>query len=123
MNIHSIKKAAAMAAVASAALWSGSVRAEADGTRIIQNFIRQLDVGRPVSVENLTVVPVYIRRAAIRSGLTTLDEAIQNGWLVIKELEGGRVPQVELTNKSERTIFILAGEILTGCKQDGVTVM
>ncbi|MFH1314298.1 MAG: DUF6569 family protein [Candidatus Eisenbacteria bacterium] len=84
----------------------------------VTELIETLEVGDPVYYKNLTIVPIYTTRIKDQSRYTTLDEALDNGLLEIKELEGGRVPQVELTNRSDEYIFLMGGEVLTGCKQD-----
>ena len=84
----------------------------------VADLIGTLEVGEPVYYENLTIIPVYTTRTSDNSPYTTLDEAVDNKWLEITEVEGGRVPQVKVTNHSDRYIFLMGGEILTGCRQD-----
>ena len=51
----------------------------------------------------------------------TLDEAISAKILDVAEIdEGGRVSSIKVVNKSDRFVFLMAGELLTGCKQDRV---
>jgi hypothetical protein len=51
----------------------------------------------------------------------TLDEALQEQVLDVTEIdEGGRVPTIKLKNKSERMVFLMAGEELVGGKQNRV---
>jgi hypothetical protein len=50
-----------------------------------------------------------------------LDEALGQGLIEIAEIDGnGSVPQLKLTNKSERMILILDGEELVGAKQNRI---
>jgi hypothetical protein len=86
----------------------------------IRQLIETLEVGEPVYYENLTIIPVYARRIIDHSEYATLEEALGRKWLEITEVDGGRVPQVKLTNRSDRYIYIMGGEILTGCKQDRI---
>lgn len=88
-----------------------------DDTR---KLIGKLEVGEAVYYENLTILPVYYIKPEAVSGYPTLDEALENNWLEITEVQGGRVPEVKITNRSDRYIFLLGGEILTGCKQDRI---
>jgi hypothetical protein len=88
--------------------------------REIRELIETLEVGEPVYYENLTIIPVYGNRIKDRSRYTTLDEALDEGWLEITEVDGGRVPQVRMHNLSQKHIFIMGGEILTGCRQDRI---
>lgn len=88
--------------------------------RPVASFIQALEVGRPVAYRGLTIVPVYRFDRSKSRGFAFLDEAVKNGWIEITEIDGGRVPQVKISNLSTRTIFLLGGEILTGAKQDRI---
>jgi hypothetical protein len=51
----------------------------------------------------------------------TLDEATWAKTLDIAEVdEGGRVSAIKVVNKSGRLVFLMAGELLVGCRQDRV---
>lgn len=51
----------------------------------------------------------------------TLDEAVSTKILDVAEIdEGGRVSTIKVVNKSDRLVFLMAGELLIGCKQDRV---
>ena len=84
----------------------------------IMTLVKLLEVGRPVAYEALTIVPIYRADNPRPGDFVMLDEAVKNGWIEIGELEGGRVPQVRISNLSKRTIYIMGGEILTGARQD-----
>ncbi len=88
--------------------------------RPISDLVRSMEVGRPVSHGHLTIVPVYLTTVRLRSDFVPFDEAVKNGWVEITELDGGRVPQVKISNRSKRTVFLMGGEILTGAKQDRI---
>ncbi len=83
-------------------------------------LIRLLEVGRPFSYENLTIVPIYRTDHPKPADFVMLDEALKNGWIEVGEVEGGRVPQVRISNLSKRTIYLMGGEILSGAKQDRI---
>jgi hypothetical protein len=52
---------------------------------------------------------------------STLDEALTNHELEVTEVsEGGSVPTLKVTNKSDRRVFLMAGEHLVGAKQNRV---
>lgn len=52
---------------------------------------------------------------------TTLDEALLNDLFDVTEItEGGLVPTIKVSNKSGRMVFLMAGELLVGSKQDRV---
>lgn len=51
----------------------------------------------------------------------TLDEAVWARMLDVAEIdEDGRVSTIKVVNKSDRMVFLMAGEVLVGCKQDRV---
>src|SRR5947208_13016045 len=55
------------------------------------------------------------------SDYLTLDEALEQRTLEVTEVDaGGRVPTLKLVNKSERMVFLMAGEELVGGKQNRV---
>jgi len=89
----------------------------------------------PIQRSNLTIFPVVTDRSYDTRSFLTLDEGLRSGEVVVSEagalqpLIRGRVrpvpgsPQVNqlvLVNNSERPLILLAGEILTGGKQDRV---
>ena len=100
------------------AVWGFSQSAEE-----LQSFLARLEAGGPVSYRNLTVVPVSMRETRVRKDLDlvlTLDQALELGVLEIREKDGGDVPWVVVDNHSDRRIFVMGGEILSGCKQDRI---
>ena len=92
----------------------------------------------PITHGNLTVFPVVSTRTHDTSQFLTLDEGIRSGEVVVTEvgslhsmvrrrpiLDGyvagaARVNNLVLVNNSERPLILLAGEIVTGGKQDRV---
>jgi hypothetical protein len=92
----------------------------------VQRFVVQLETGRPVTYRNLTVVPVFYGKGPGGQGYPdpesylTLDQALEQGVLDIREKDGGDVPWVVVRNRSDKRIFIMGGEILSGCKQDRI---
>jgi len=105
------------------------VRPSANGWRL----------GEPVVYENLTVFPVLSRHAAETSGFLTLDEALASGDAVVTErggevlrrsrdarpiaepFQGGAsVNQLVLINRGSKPLLLLAGELVSGGKQDRI---
>ena len=94
----------------------------------------------PIRSGNLTVFPVVANRSYDTGQFLTLDEGIRSGEVVVTEAgqaqglirrrPGGRptpypvrdaqVNQLVLINNSRRPLLLLAGEIVTGGKQDRV---
>ncbi len=52
--------------------------------------------------------------------MLTLDEAVRRGSLRVTEVGAGSVPSLLVVNHGRRPVFLLAGEILLGGKQDRV---
>lgn len=96
-------------------------------------------LGDAVRYENLSVFPVLSREAADTRAFVTLDEALQSGDVVvtesggdsmqrsrdnrpvaIPESSGPRVNQLVLINRGKRPVILLAGELVSGGKQDRI---
>lgn len=88
----------------------------------VKAFVGNCTYYAPVKSRNLTIIPMRAPDDKLRfSGLLTLDEAISSNALVVKEVSSsGSVNQLAVTNNSKKTVFIMAGEIMRGSKQDRV---
>jgi hypothetical protein len=111
-----------------------NVRASSGGD---EKSARGWRLGEAVTYESLTVFPVYASRQADTSGFATLDEALASGDAVVTEQgsymrrtrdDGGgttsygsaQVNQLVLINRGKRPLLLLAGEVVSGGKQDRV---
>ena len=91
----------------------------------------------PISHGNLTIFPVVASNTHDTSEFITLDEGIRSGEVVVTESgrvggmirgphahipasSGARVNTLVLVNNSKHPLILLAGEIVTGGKQDRV---
>jgi hypothetical protein len=90
----------------------------------------------PISRGNLTIFPVVADRSHDTKNFLTLDEGLRSGEVVVSEAGslrplirgrqryipdgGAEVNRLVLVNNSERPLILLAGEIVTGGKQDRV---
>ncbi len=90
----------------------------------------------PIRHGNLTVFPVVAAVSHDTHGFITLDEGLRTGEVVVTESgsvqplirrrprpishDGAQVNQLVLVNNSKRPLILLAGEIVTGGKQDRV---
>jgi hypothetical protein len=113
---------------------SGTARVEAGG----QNW----RIVEPVTYENLRVFPIVSSQSADTSAFLTLDEALAAGDAVVTEQgsdilrrtrdgrpaggpapwqgDGAQVNQLVLMNRSKKLLILLAGEVISGGKQDRV---
>jgi hypothetical protein len=111
-----------------------NVRAASGGD---EKSARGWQLAEAVTYENLTVFPVYASQQADTSGFATLDEALASGDAVVTEQgsylrrtrEGGggttsygsaQVNQLVLINRGKRPLLLLAGEVVSGGKQDRI---
>jgi hypothetical protein len=94
-------------------------------------------IGEPVTYEDLTIFPVISSQSADASDFETLDEALSSGDAVISEqggymrrtrdgepvpiyTGGSQVNQLVLVNRGKRPLLLLAGEVVSGGKQDRI---
>jgi hypothetical protein len=96
-------------------------------------------LGDPVTYENLTVFPILSRQNSDTSGFATLDESLASGDTIVTEtggeairrsrdgrpsvlpLQGGAsVNQLVLINRGSKPLILLAGEMVSGGKQDRI---
>jgi hypothetical protein len=100
------------------------------------NPVSKFTVLPPIESGGLTIYPVTATTTHNTSEFLTLDEGVRNGSVVITEAgqvaglirrpgqrpidSGGEVNRLVLLNNSDRPLLLLAGEIVTGGKQDRV---
>jgi hypothetical protein len=96
----------------------------------------QWRVGEPVQFENLIVYPVLSTISISPSRYITLDEGLKKGTVIVSELgTNGRVRRLRagqevsddaevnkllVTNRSGKTLLLIAGEIVAGGTQDRI---
>jgi hypothetical protein len=84
----------------------------------VPRLLDTLSVGEPIYYQNLTIIPLSSRKITDYTPYLTLDQALRQGLIEIREKGDGDVPWVLVSNKGPREIYIMAGEILSGCRQD-----
>ena len=96
-------------------------------------------LGDPIRYENLSVFPIVSRQSADTAGFSTLDEGLSAGEVVISEggaemirwsrdgqpvaipqQRGASVNQLVLINRGSKPLLLLAGELVSGGKQDRI---
>jgi hypothetical protein len=94
-------------------------------------------LAQPVTYQNLTIFPVVSGQDADTSDFVTLDEALASGDAVVAEQgeylrrtrdgniplgfsSGPQVNQLVLINRGKRPLILLAGEVVSGGKQDRI---
>jgi len=98
---------------------------------------QQWSIGEPVTYQDLTIFPVISAQNADTSDFETLDQALSSGDAVISEqggymrrtrdgepepvyTGGSAVNQLVLVNRGKRPLLLLAGEVVSGGKQDRI---
>jgi len=77
-------------------------------------------LGDPFTHGNLAVYPV---RSSVRAEIAeylTLDEALKEGLIEVTERENAEVNSVFVTNHADLSVYLMAGEVILGGKQDRV---
>jgi hypothetical protein len=91
---------------------------------------------QPVTYENLTIFPVVSAEDVDTSGIETLDAALASGDVLVTEQGdylrrardggtplasgGAQVNQLVLVNRGKKPLLLLAGEVVSGGKQDRI---
>jgi len=93
-------------------------------------------LAKPITYENLTIFPIVAPGDSDTSGFETLDEALASGDAIVSEqggaiqrtrdgraqpsYSGAQVNQLVLVNRGKRPLLLLAGEVVSGGKQDRI---
>jgi hypothetical protein len=94
-------------------------------------------LAQPVTYENLTIFPVVAAQDSDTSDFATLDEALASGDAIVTEQSnamrraregavppnyspGAQVNQLVFINRGKRPLLLLAGEVVSGGKQDRI---
>jgi hypothetical protein len=105
------RAAAVIATVASIAAAQPLARSPAT------NLLSRVSVRSQSGYENLTLFPL-VGAAATNTSCTLLEEAITTGQVKVQEKDGGQVNTVRMKNTGKTNVFGMAGEIVSGAKQD-----
>jgi hypothetical protein len=75
----------------------------------------------PIQVDSVTLTPIVATGAAAApEPLLVLDEAMAAKQVQIREVSDGTVNSLTFINKSQQPVFVLAGEVIIGGKQDRI---
>jgi hypothetical protein len=86
----------------------------------LTDVVRRIDVLAGYSYRGLTVFPLETSRVLDGTDYDSLDEALDDGTLLLSERGAGSVPVVVARNVGRRPVLLLAGEILVGGKQNRI---
>ena len=88
-------------------------------TQALLDHAKLLD---PIQVDSLTLTPIVATGPTDPAGdqLLVLDEAMAAKQVTIKEISDGSVNSLTFVNKAPQPVFLLAGEVIIGGKQDRI---
>lgn len=82
--------------------------------------LADLEIGNPRTVLNLTVAPLSGNPASSLK-YVLIDEALEMKKVMVEEVsEGGSVPELRMTNFSNRIVLVVDGTELVGAKQNRI---
>jgi hypothetical protein len=88
--------------------------------QIISHALSSFELGEAQIHTNMTIVPVLVPNGGGPDYLT-MREALDAGVLAVTEVsEGGSVPNLKVSNKSDKPVLLLDGEEVAGAKQNRV---
>ena len=84
----------------------------------LPSLAQQVTVGSPMRWAHLTFYPLELpaRRSTMR--VLTLDEALRRDQLAIREVGDGEVSRLAVRNDAGVPVFLMAGELILGGKQN-----
>jgi hypothetical protein len=85
----------------------------------LQRLVRSVRPGPPTRYRNLTIFPLVAHDRG-GHGTRTLDDALSHGLITIKERDQASVGELLVRNDSSDAVFLMAGEIITGGKQNRI---
>jgi hypothetical protein len=86
----------------------------------LRRMLRQVEVGQPTAYGRLIVFPLETAYPIDPPAIHALDEALNQNWITIREHDESRVSAVVVRNESRHAVFMMAGEILGGGRQDRI---
>lgn len=86
----------------------------------LTTFANSLVVGQRVVHKNLVIYPILLSKVVDGTSYVTLDEALESGKVKITEVGDGSVPTLRLEVMTTEPLFFMAGEVVTGAKQDRI---
>ena len=91
----------------------------------LTGFPGQFNLGDGVTFGSVRIFPIYsTKKLDMPEEYISLAEAQENDLVEISELsQGGTVNTVEITNKADKPIYVISGDIIKGGNQDRVIAM
>jgi hypothetical protein len=96
------------------------VRPSPEPEHPLRQLIRRVEIGNPTPYRNLTVFPLLLRPAPDSPEIRTLDEALSREWIALREKDTAQASEILVRNDSKHNVFLMAGEIITGGRQNRI---
>jgi len=91
--------------------------AQPETSPVVAQLLGRIEVQGPIHHENLTLFPLVGSGQSTTSFLT-LEQALSSGRVQVQEKGSGEVNLVRMRNIGKTFVFGMAGEIVSGAKQD-----
>jgi len=75
---------------------------------------------RAVEVAGVQLVPIHAANVKADTDYLTLDEALKAGVFTVAELDQGTVNTLSISNTGTKPVFLMAGDLVLGGKQDRI---
>ena len=113
-----MRHAIGLSAIALSLSWSTLAGAAPEA----KSLLEKAKVGDAIVVESLALSPLIAtdKNAPAGDELLTLDETMPKKLVTIVEFNEGDVNNLTFSNKSDKPVFLLAGEVIIGGKQDRI---
>jgi len=81
---------------------------------------KDLSIGDPVTVGGVTIYPVIDEDAPkhVTAQTASLSSAMSSGMLTVRESDNDGYTAVQMVNHSKQPVFVMAGEVIRGGRQD-----
>ena len=89
----------------------------------LNDFFDRAELAEPITLANLKIFPILRARDkdVDKKSYIPTDKAIKKKVIKVKEHQGGTVQKLKIgKKKSEKPVFMMGGEILSGAKQDRI---
>lgn len=100
--------------------WTGPAPADERSPRdAIARLISSLRLEKPRSHHALTLVPLAVH-GDVATAVRSLSEGLKDGTVRVTEIGEGSVNELSVENTGKQPVFIMAGQILVGARQNRV---